>query len=314
MPKIPFNKAATSISEQIEKLENRGLNIPDKVRAEHYLRFISYYRLIGYGLPLEQYDSDGRRLDRYKTEASFDQLLGLYIFDRHLRLLVMDAIERIEVAVRTVTVYEMATKYGSHWYQDAALFKDNFNHSLFISEVKRATKHTAEMGSDREAQRERFIQHYYDTYHTPDLPASWMIAEVLSLGVWSKVYEGLKHSRDRKDISKQFDLGPNTMQSWLHTLTYMRNLCAHHSRLYSRKLIISPKYDKGMPVINRQTFAAHAAVMHWFLEKIAPGSRWIERLRELIISSDIESARLGFDDGWVSHAFWGITIEDEIDD
>jgi len=311
MPKIPFHKSATTISEQIEKLENRGLNIPDKARAEHYLRFISYYRLIGYGLPLEQYGPNGQRLDRYKPDASFDQLLGLYIFDRHLRLLVMDAIERIEVAVRTVIVYEMANKYGSHWHQDAALFKDDFNHAQFLSEVKRATKHTAEMGSDREAQRERFIQHYYDTYHTPDLPASWMIAEVLSLGVWSRVYEGLKVSLDRKAISKQFDLGPNTMQSWLHTLTYMRNLCAHHSRLYSRRLTLSPKKDKGMPVENRQTFAAHAAVMHWFLEKTAPGSKWIERLNALMISSNIEPNRLGFDDDWISDDFWDSETEED---
>jgi abortive infection bacteriophage resistance protein len=306
MPKIPFNKAATSISEQIEKLEKRGMSIPDKGRAEHYLRFISYYRLIGYGLPLEQYDSNGHRLDQYKPETSFEQLLNLYIFDRHLRLLVMDAIERIEVAVRTVIIYEMAKKYGSHWYQVNSLFKSTFDHRQLISEVKRATKHTATTGTDREAQRERFIQHYYDTYHTPDLPASWMIAEVLSLGVWSKVYEGLKHSRDRKNISKQFDLAPNTMQSWLHTLTYMRNLCAHHSRLYSRKLIISPRCDKGMPMINRQTFAAHAAVMHWFLEKIAPGSKWIERLKELMVGTNIERNRLGFDDDWVSDVFWGM--------
>jgi len=309
MPKIPFDKAATSISEQIEKLEKRGLNIPDKARAEHYLRFISYYRLIGYGLPLEQYGSNGQRLDQYKSGTFFEQLLHLYIFDRHLRLLVMDAIERIEVAVRTVIVYEMANKYGSHWYQNAALFKGDFNHSQFIAEVKRATKHTAETGSEREAQRERFIQHYYDTYHTPDLPASWMIAEVLSLGVWSRIYEGMAVSRDRKNISRCFDLGPDTMQSWLHTLTYTRNLCAHHSRLYSRRLTLSPKFDKGMPMENLQTFAAHASVMHWFLEVIAPGSKWIERLNELMKSSNVELDRLGFDHDWILNAYWGVVPE-----
>ena len=310
MSKIPFNKAATTVSEQIETLEKRGLNIPDKARAEHYLRFISYYRLIGYGLPLEQYDSSGRRLDRYKFGTSFEQLLNIYIFDRHLRLLVIDAIERIEVAVRTVIVYEMANTYGSHWYQDATLFKADFDHSHFISEAKRATKHTAEMGTSRAAQREKFIQHYYDTYHTPELPASWMIAEVLSLGVWSRVYEGLASSRDRKNISRRFNLGPDTMQSWLHALTYIRNLCAHHSRLYSRKLTLSPKNDKGMPVEDRQTFAAHAAVIHWFLEIIALGSEWVKRLNRLMKKPDIELVRLGFDDNWISNAYWGVVRED----
>lgn len=311
MSRIPFNKTATSIEEQIDKLEKRGLIIPDKTRAEHYLRYISYYRLVGYGLSLEQYDSDGHRLVQYKPDTSFEQLLNLYIFDRRLRLLIMDAIERIEVAIRTVMVYEMANKYGAHWYKDKSIFKDGFDHNYFIREVKRATKHTAEPGTDKEAQREKFIQHYYATYHTPELPPSWMIAEVLSLGVWSRVYEGLTSSRDRKDISKKFDLGPDTMQSWMHALTYTRNLCAHHSRLYSRKLTLSPRADKNMPVGDRQTFAAHAAVIHWFLEIIAPGSKWIGRLDELMKNSDIELARLGFDDDWAANPYWNIIVEDQ---
>jgi len=206
-------------------------------------------------------------------------------------------------------VYEMANKYDAHWYQDVSLFKDDFEHRQFILEVKRATKHTARPGTDREAQREKFIQHYYDTYHTPELPPSWMIAEVLSLGVWSRIYEGLKHSRDKKDISKMFDLGPDTMQSWMHALTYTRNLCAHHSRLYSRKLTLSPKADKNMPVGDRQTFAAHAAAIHWFLETIAPGSKWTGRMDELMKNSDIEFARLGFDDDWATNSYWGVMPE-----
>nr|WP_317188062.1 Abi family protein [Acinetobacter gerneri] len=69
------------------------------------------------------------------------------------------------------------------------------------------------------------MHHYYQAYVTPEYPPCWMIAEVLPLGSWSKLYEHLVQSKDRKQVSKQFDLSPELLESWLHALTYLRNVC-----------------------------------------------------------------------------------------
>jgi abortive infection bacteriophage resistance protein len=316
VPVNPYPKHATTIQEQLTKLESRGLEIADRDRAEHYLRYISYYRLVGYGLSLEEFDDNGNRLDQFKNGTSFEDILNLYVFDRELRVLVIDAIERIEVAARSVIVYVMSNAHSDpHWFMNNQLFmplappvcqpnQRTFDHSTFIGKVKRGTQYNADAGSDREKVREKFIHHYYSKYNSPDLPPSWMIAEVLSMGVWSTVYEGLRISRDRKDISKEFDLGPDTMQSWLHCLAYLRNLCAHHGRIYNRKLILPPKNDKNTPGPDPHTFARYAALTHYFLEIIAPDSKWVDRLDVLMRKHEVELFRLGFADNWRDNPFW----------
>lgn len=73
-----------------------------------------------------------------------------------------------------------------------------------------------------------------------------MIAEVLPLGSWSKLYEHLVQSKDRKQVSKQFDLSPELLESWLHALTYLRNVCAHQGRLFNRTFAFPPKQGKKL--------------------------------------------------------------------
>ena len=107
-----YDKQPLNLDDMIELMESRGLLIPDKDRARHYLKYINYYRLSGYGYLLEDRHENGERSHRYPDGASFDNMLSLYVFDRHLRLLVLDAIERIEVAIRTIMAYELSHKYG----------------------------------------------------------------------------------------------------------------------------------------------------------------------------------------------------------
>ena len=90
---MDFTKPARTWDEQIDLLRSRGLHIPDREQARHYLSHINYYRLTGYRLPFEA-DGSTRRV---KAQTSFDDVLNLYIFDREFRLLLLDAIERIEV-------------------------------------------------------------------------------------------------------------------------------------------------------------------------------------------------------------------------
>ncbi len=116
-----YNKPPLTIEEQIELLIERGLSVPDKERAVHYLRYISYYRLSIYA---RFFQYSGSTEHQFRSGTSFDDILTLYTFDRELRLLVIDAIERIEVALRGTISYEFSIVAGANWYANSDLFKE----------------------------------------------------------------------------------------------------------------------------------------------------------------------------------------------
>jgi abortive infection bacteriophage resistance protein len=87
---------------------------------------------------------------------------------------------------------------------------------------------------------EVYIRHYIEHYDTPANPPSWMCFELLTIGELSHIYRGLKHKNDKKRIALFFDLHPTVFTSWLHSITYVRNICAHHARLWNKDLAIEP--------------------------------------------------------------------------
>ncbi|PKO83383.1 MAG: hypothetical protein CVU17_08365 [Betaproteobacteria bacterium HGW-Betaproteobacteria-11] len=122
---MKFTKPAIPLDDQIALLRSRGLTIADEGRARHYLRFVGYYRLAGYALPYQvNYNADGSH--RFLDGVSFEDILDLYVFDRKLRLAVMDAVERIEVAFRAQFSQGMSELHGPHWFMDAAHFVPSY--------------------------------------------------------------------------------------------------------------------------------------------------------------------------------------------
>jgi abortive infection bacteriophage resistance protein len=298
-----YTKSPLSIQQQIKQLEVRGLVFKNKKQAFHYLEFISYYRFCGYALEFEE---NSGLLNQYKPGTTFEQVLDRYTFDRKLRLLVIDAIERIEIAIRTVMTNYLALRYGSHWYTQRNLFLSRFDHTAFIQTLR---KEIVPHGKNKQKKCEQFIQEYYDHYTTPEFPPSWMIAEILSLGTWSMLFAHLKDRTDQKAISKPFDLSYSVMTSWLHSLTYLRNLCAHHNRLWNRRFLFTPliakKYVKQLTPNN--SFSAQAAILRIFMGIISPESHWSQRLWELINThQEIAHHQMGFRKQWNEDPFWNI--------
>lgn len=301
--KKTFVKPALSLDEQINLLLERGLVIKDEPRARHYLKYIGYYRLSGYSLIFQKSGSVAGP-HAFKDGVTFDDILDCYIFDRELRLLVMDAIERIEVAVRTVISNTMSERHGPHWYMDKKLFVDQYNHEGLLSQIKKETNYQQEKRHHIE-----FIAHYYKNYHSPELPPSWMVAEVLSIGAWSVMFAQIKDREDQKEICKSFGIPYNVMGSWLHSLTYLRNLCAHHASLWNRRFTFTPKIMKtyATQLQNNATFYAQAVILHIFMDVIANGSHWQNRLAELLTKHEkIDIGRMGFPADWQKDRFWGL--------
>lgn len=302
-----FQKPPFSIEEQLKLLSSRGLIIQDVASATHYLKFISYYRFCGYAIEFE--DAPLNNEKRYRSGTTFEQVLDCYIFDRKLRLLVIDAIERIEVSIRTVISNELSIKYGAHWYLDKDLFLKRLQHDELIQTIKKETIHKVHNPSQHK-KREKFIQHYFDKYNYPELPPSWMIAEVLSLGTWSIIFSNLINREDQKIICKHFGINYVVMTSWLRSLTYLRNLCAHHSKLWSRNFTLKPLMANHyrLPLTNNAHFIAQAAILKIFLDIVSPDSNWPLHLCDLMSKHpQIDVAKMGFKPNWYNDDFWKIS-------
>ncbi len=196
---------------------------------------------------------------------------------------------------------------------DTSLFVTGFDHIRFISHIEEEMELPAGGSKPRRAHAEVFINHYYRKYGDPRLPPAWMAAETLSLGTLSRLYSNLKCPKARQTIANAFGYNEAILGPWLHTLTYVRNLCAHHARLWNRQFVIKaqvPKrHAKDIPVNDR--FYAVAFILADLLATVESRSRWRFRLRELIENHpEANQPAMGFPTDWKRHALWQDDLPD----
>lgn len=235
MSKKEYIKPPLQFTEQLQLLKNRGLTVNDDSKALSYLAQISYYRLSAYFLPYQLVK------DTFDVGTTLDQIIKTYAFDRELRLLIFDFIERIEIAIRTQFIYLLANKYNnSHWQDDRSIFVKPYYNSAGRLIDPYADFQAVMSKAMTNRKPEVFIKHYVNTYHKPSNPPAWMCFELLTIGELSNLYKGLRNNDDKKQIADQFKVHYTVFQSWLHSITYIRNICAHHSRLWNKDLAIEP--------------------------------------------------------------------------
>jgi abortive infection bacteriophage resistance protein len=292
--KVIFDKPALSIEDQISLLKQRKLIIGDTNSVNLYLTTIGYYRLMIYFKPflINPYNSEYG----FKPNTSFADILQLYIFDRELRLLVTDAIERIEVTFRTAISNTMSIKYGSHWYLDCNLFSRIDLHKKFLEEISIHLKRS----------HEDFIKSYYNKYQLPEHPPSWMVIECISFGTISKIFSIIKDRAARKQVGDVLGQFSEIIKSWMKALTYTRNLCAHHSRLWNRFFVNRPQVDiKILSCENNSPFYLQAYIICQLLKKISPDNHWKKKLySHFELNSKIDFSEMGFISDWKNDNFW----------
>jgi abortive infection bacteriophage resistance protein len=294
-----FSKPATSLDEQVDLLIDRGMTVAHREQAKSLLQHLNYYRLSGYWLPFEA----SHNPHQFQAGTDFDQIIDLYVFDRELRLLVLDAIERIEVSVRTQWAHHLATKYGPHAHLDSSLFDDQQQYLRALGNL------TGEIGRSREA----FIKHLIDTYDETT-PPIWAIVEVVSFGQLSKLYANLKHRQDRKAIADTYNLDERILASFLHQIITVRNTCAHHSRLWNRRFTMQLTIPSGRPQGLNQNFnTAQNAIkkiynplvmLAYALDQICPGHHFKSRLIDLLNKHNVDESAMGFPNNWRGRPIW----------
>jgi abortive infection bacteriophage resistance protein len=284
----------------------RGLMVHDIDEAKHYLHHIGYYRLCGYTLPFQK---GGNGVDRhhFRNPVEFHTILDRYVFDRKLRLLLMDAIERIEVSIRASLSNSIAQNHSPHWYLDPSLFDQSHDHPEMIRQIKRQIGHSAKTPGQI-AKRDIYIHHYYDNYDAPDMPPSWMVFEAISFGTISRIFEGLYKSKTSQ-VCTPLKINHDTFSSWMHAISYVRNLCAHHKRVWNKTLTIKPaiaRKHKEKFQGNNKIYGV-MVVSQILLDQIAPDNTWAERLSDLLEEHpNIPLANMGIPEDWRQKPFWGL--------
>ena len=294
--KRPFAKPAKTWPEQVAILQDRGMVIENPAEAEFYLQHLNYYRLGAYWLPFENDHSS----HRFRPGTRFEDVLNLYIFDRQLRLLVLDAIERVEVSVRSAWAYHLAHQHGPHAPLDPNLaFKPN-------RWRQNIDKLTEEVGRSEET----FIRHLRQTY-SESLPPVWAVCEVMSLGLLSRWYDNLKPMPVRRAIANTYDLDQATLASWLRHLSLVRNTCAHHSRLWNREFTITPTAPGHKPAGlaaqwvagSRKLYNSLVILLHC-MDIVAPHHHWRSALKNLVDQHGIDVSAMDFPGNWQTLPIW----------
>lgn len=297
----PYTKPPLSFDDQLRLLESRGLEIPAPELAQSHLSSISYYRLSAYWYPFLRRDSQGQTTGEFEAGTDFDQIIRLYEFDRHLRLLVMDAIERVEVHGRTLVTYHLGHQYGAFGHTDPTNFHSKFNHAGWLARLE----------SEARQSKDVFVEHFKSKYSGfPTLPI-WMSTEVMSLGSLSFCYTGLKNE-DKHQIAGQFGIHHKRLKEWLHTLTYIRNICAHHSRLWNRELAIKPERSRepewNPPITPRHDRLFYVLlILRVMLRGHHNGDHWAaccNELLETLASERKYRAAMGLPSDWKGHPLW----------
>jgi abortive infection bacteriophage resistance protein len=232
-----YDKPATTVEDQIAMLIGRGLQCDDTAQAVRQMRAIGYYRLSAYWLPFEEPAAQGEtRSKRFKPGIAWEDIVSIYVFDRKLRLLVMEAIERVEVAVRSSWTNRLTLAHGAHVHMRPEQFNDPWKHAAML----------ARTALDIDSSVEVFIKHYKEKYSQPYMPPLWGVSETFTLGQLSTWFAATKDLAVRKAVAKDLGLpSKEVLESVLQVLALTRNICAHHGRLWNRRFV------KRLPTIKR---------------------------------------------------------------
>ena len=297
---IPFQKEYQHADALVQLLLSRGLAIDNPGKAEQYLKTINYYRLSAYMYPLLLVPKSEHR---FKTDANFRQVMMLYRFDKKLRLFMFNEIEKIEIAVRTAIVDECTSAFGdSFWMTNASYFIDS----------NKFQKTLALISHEIDKSHEEFIVHFKQTYSDP-YPPSWILAEILPLGVMTNIFINLKDSQVKKKIAQRFGLQLRVFVSWMTIITVTRNACCHHARVWNKQNTLTPMNPRRTTHVwitlpsNPLRVYYDLCIIKYFLDTISPNNDMGQKLRNLLSAFPlVDPAPMGFPEGWENEELWEI--------
>lgn len=295
---INFDKSYTTATEILQLLHKRGLKITDENKAKHYITYIGYYRLSAYLYPML---ADPKSDHHFKPQSTFHNAMSLYRFDKKLRMLLFNEIEKIEIAFRSAIANIVAEETGNiFWMTDASMFanEDKFLRTLSLIE------------KELKSSKEEFIKHFREKYSN-NYPPAWMLVEILPLGVVTRIYENIANNALRKKVAARFGLPVPVFSSWMTVVTLTRNSCCHHSRVWNKENAIMPMRIKKSerawisPSISPKRIFYDICILKWFLDIIVPNNEMKAHLKKLLDQyPNVDIAAMGFPKNWEEETLW----------
>ena len=295
---LPYSKNYKSAASLVVLLQSRDLLIENPSKTEQYLKTISYYRLSAYMHPLLALPKSA---NKFKPGTSFRQVMMLYRFDKKLRLLAFNEIEKIEIAFRTAIIDEGSSIYSDpFWMTNPAYYTDStrFRKTMALIDHELAKSH------------EEFILHFKQTYSDP-YPPAWILSEVLPLGVMTNIFVNLKNPQIKKRVALRFGLQLPVFNSWMTIITLTRNYCCHHSRIWNKQNTIMPMQPKRVsyPWISIPTNPLRIyydlCIIKYFLNIISPQNDMFEKVKKLLEDfPQIDIHAMGFPKNWDTEDLW----------
>jgi abortive infection bacteriophage resistance protein len=297
--KTTYSKTCTLPQDLIPLLKSRGLSIPDRQKAISHLTNIGYYRLSAYCHPLLRNPKSDHI---YKNGATFDIVMNIYRFDRKLRLLLFNEIEKIEVAIRSAMSNWITDDLNDvFWMTNANYF---YNKHVFA-------KTLTLIQSEIEKTKEEFIIHFQNKYTDPHPPA-WMIVEIIPFGLLCGIFNNLTIAKLKKTVASHFSLSFSVFSSWMITMVNLRNLCGHHSRTWNREIPVIPAELKS-PVFpwidssatDMRRMYYRICVIKYLLFTVSPNNTFTQKLKSLLAEyPTIDSRAMGFPANWQAEPLW----------
>lgn len=296
---MEYTKQPLSISDQTAMLKARGLIFADEQKAQQMLATVSYFRLAAFLRPMEA----DKTTHQYKPNATFEKAVALYEFDAELREHLFRGISKIEITLRTKMIHHFSLKHGAFWFLNMQLCN---NEHLFLENL---------IAIDREISRskEDFIKEHILKYDKPAFPPAWKTMELLSLGTLAKLYFNTSDTKLKKTIAREFG-HPNhlALESWMTSITALRNHCAHHARVWNRNYPVTPELPRRLqnPWLNNtnvtfnKLYPQLCCIAYW-LRSIDPQSTFVADLKTLLVKyPTVDIAAMGFPKGWQQEPLW----------
>jgi abortive infection bacteriophage resistance protein len=293
-----------SIDDQLGLLKSRGMAISEPIRAKKALERFGYYRLSGYWYPFKQADDDGTILDQFIPGTHMSDAVDLYVFDKKLRLLALDALERIELALQV----DIAYRFGR---RDAcAHLKPHLLQQKFVMNGRYKRWEERYRSFETRSGKAAFVKHNKQAYG--ELPI-WVAVQILDFGALSHLFEMLPMDIQTKIAGKYGILNGKFMIQWMRSFSQVRNASAHHERLWNSHI----KDHASVPLqlveiaqTDQYQVFRYFCLMRFFLKQLCPQSKWHIRLRDHLHSfpqpnnGAVTLKDMGVIDGWEDWDLW----------
>lgn len=318
-----YPKPYKSIPQLLTLIQQRGMEITDINAATRCLTRVGYYRLSGYWFPLRK-SHTARRPDGsnatviendFRPGSRFSDVSDLYVFDKNLRLIILDAVERVEVSLK-ISIADLLGQRDPLAYLNPTELHPNFSRK----NKRGATDHERWVTQHRrleERSKEEFAKIFLDRHPATEFPI-WMAIEFWDFGALSHFISGMKFA-DRKTLAANYNLArEDLLRGWVRAINVVRNTCAHHSRLWNRPLIDHPSPPRqgdhpwldhlvGDTIAQRRLYTA-AAALQFLLKSVSANSTWVDRLkahcRTFPNSPHLDLRQAGFPTHWEQLPLW----------